>query len=73
VDFPAIGASHSQDRCFIHPATSGAPLSFTEFLISAFEAWDLLAGQLLPWLVVVAVFLVVVESLMFIPYIGFVV
>jgi hypothetical protein len=48
-------------------------LSFTEFLISAFEAWDLLSGQLLPWLVVVAVFLVVVESLMFIPYIGFVV
>jgi len=48
-------------------------LSFTEFLISCFEAWDLLAVQPWSWFAVVAVFLVVVESLMFIPYIGFVV
>jgi hypothetical protein len=36
------------------------------------EAWALLAAHPLQWLAVVAVFLVVVESLMFIPYIGFV-
>jgi hypothetical protein len=47
-------------------------LSFPEFLIAVSEAWALLAAHPLQWLAVVAVFLVVVESLMFIPYIGFV-
>jgi hypothetical protein len=47
-------------------------LSFSEFLIAVSEAWALLAAHPLQWLAVVAVFLVVVESLMFIPYFGFV-
>jgi hypothetical protein len=47
-------------------------LGFSELLIAVSEAWALLAGHPLQWLAVVAVFLVVVESLMFIPYIGFV-
>jgi hypothetical protein len=48
-------------------------LGFSEFLIAVSEAWALLAAHPLQWLAVVAVFLVAVESLMFIPYIGFVV
>lgn len=36
------------------------------------EAWALLAAHPFQWLAVVAVFLMAVESLMFIPYIGFV-
>jgi hypothetical protein len=52
--------------------TPGANVSFTEFLITLFEAWDLLAAQPFLWLSVMVVFLVAVESLMFIPYIGFV-
>ena len=47
-------------------------MSFSEFLIAVSEAWGLLAAQPFQWLAVVAVFFVVVESLMFIPYIGFV-
>lgn len=47
-------------------------MSFPEFLIAVSEAWDLLATHPLQWLGVVTVFLLAVESLMFIPYIGFV-
>jgi hypothetical protein len=47
-------------------------VSFSEFLIAVSEAWALLAAHPLQWLAVFAVFLVAVESLMFIPYIGFV-
>ena len=42
--------------------------------IAAFsEAWTLLAAHPLRWLAVLTVFLVAVESLMFIPYVGFVI
>ncbi len=48
-------------------------MNLSEFLASASEAWALLASYPFRWLAVIVVFLVAVESLMFIPYIGFVV
>lgn len=48
-------------------------MNLSEFLSAASDAWALLAAYPFRWLVVVVVFLVAVESLMFIPYIGFLV
>lgn len=48
-------------------------MSLPEFLTAASAAWSLLATFPLSWLLIVLVFLIVVESLMFIPYAGFVV
>jgi len=48
-------------------------VNLPEFLNAASDAWSLLAAYPLRWLAVVLVFLVAVECLMFIPYIGFVV
>ena len=48
-------------------------MGFSEFLNAALDAWALLAAYPLRWLAVVVVFLLVVESLMFIPYVGFLV
>ena len=48
-------------------------MNLSEFLSSASEAWALLAAYPLRWAVLIVVFLVVVESLTFIPYVGFVV
>lgn len=48
-------------------------MNLPEFLTAVAEAWALLAAYPLRWIAVVLVFLVVAESLMFIPVIGFVV
>ena len=48
-------------------------MNLPEFLSAASAAWSLLATDPWRWLLVVLVFLVAVESLMFIPYVGFVV
>lgn len=48
-------------------------MNLAEFLSAASDAWSLLAADPWRWLAVVLVFLVAVESLMFIPYVGFVV
>jgi hypothetical protein len=48
-------------------------VNFPEFLSAASEAWGLLAAYSFRWLLVVLVFLVAVECLTFIPYVGFVV
>ena len=48
-------------------------MNLSEFLSSASDAWALLASYPFRWLAVVVVFLVAVEGLMFIPYVGFLV
>ena len=48
-------------------------MNLSHFLSSASEAWGLLAAYPLRWAALIVVFLVVVESLTFIPYVGFVV
>ena len=48
-------------------------MNLTEFLSAASEAWTLLGAHPLRWIAVVVVFLLAVESLMFIPYVGFVI
>lgn len=48
-------------------------MNLSEFLRAAAEAWALLAVYPFRWVAVVIVFLVLVESLMLIPYVGFVV
>jgi hypothetical protein len=48
-------------------------VNLSEFLTAASDAWSLLASYPFRWLAIVVVFLVAVESLMFIPYVGFLV
>ena len=48
-------------------------LSFAEFLDSLRESFALLWARPFKWLLITVVFLIAVESLMFIPYVGFVV
>jgi len=48
-------------------------VNLSEFITAASDAWGLLASYPFRWLAVVVVFLVAVESLMFIPYVGFLV
>jgi hypothetical protein len=48
-------------------------VNLSEIFTAASEAWGLLASYPFRWLAVVLVFLVAVESLMLIPYVGFVV
>ena len=48
-------------------------MNLSEFITAASDAWGLLVSYPFRWLAVVVVFLVAVESLMFIPYVGFVI
>ena len=48
-------------------------MNFSDFLAAASDAWALLAAYPLRWAAIVVVFLVAVEALTFIPYVGFVV
>jgi hypothetical protein len=48
-------------------------VNLPQFLSAAADAWALLVRYPFRWLAVVTVFLVVVESLMLVPYVGFVI
>ena len=48
------------------------PMSLPEFLSALSAAWGLLAAFPWSWVLIVVLFLVMVESLMFVPYVGFV-
>ena len=48
-------------------------MTLPDFLAAAYEAWALLMAYPLHWLAVMVIFLLVVESLMLIPYVGFVI
>lgn len=48
-------------------------MNLTEFAGAAVEAWTLLAAYPIRWIAVMVAFLILVEGLMFVPYVGFVI